>query len=989
METAMITPSRFLRLTAAFAVLSAFTLYAEEQPSAAPAAAEANKTAEAAAEPEKKAGSPEAERMKAEAEILAEKREKSADDYLKMARNDYTSGSYRTASEHALKAIEILRDGKPASEDALQPKEVQDKIAFARKLLAKSYFDLAKEMFVEAERSMKANMYDEAIAKCDEAVAVDPDNEDIKAYSKALKEKFTRLKNFTEYKEETSYYSVDQQASERQLTIEREMRKGQQFYKTSQWAKARDHFQAVLVEDPYNEMAIDYLRRCFLHLIDTGRRRHDVVTLERDAETNWKSVQAIVSPANADEIESGNQAQTKADDTKNIEGKLKNIIIPNLDFEDQSLQEVIDVLRRRSKELDPDKNGVNILLFLSNKPRQADGEEGGAGDSSDSSASTSDDDKEESSSDKSDNKEKEESSDSEEKSGDAKSDDEKSDDDSSDSNAEKSAAAAGRTKYMIDYLKVDNVDLRQAIELVCEAAGVHYRVEPNAVLIADDGVPLDECELKVFVVEKDALDFLGAGDEGEGSSSSSGSSSSGDDKGGSSDANSRAIKKFFEMRGVPFPANAAIKYDDAVSRLIVSNTPEALSMIGDILEQLSNEQTNQVLVQVKFVEVQLNDLEELGFEYVISRPTTGDRNVWDSAILLTPAVYPDGTAAPIPNPYGDGRPYTLVYYPPTSGNGTTVLEGVTVVDANNSYPLDKSVKVPQNAEVTLPVNGTDSYYALPLNLTSIYGSKVTWGPNSPLVRNASTDTSAFTNTMVVTNDTVMSWAHQDKDSGVNVSAKVHALDLADSTDLLSAPRVTTLANEDAVIKMVTERYYPDEWDEPTLETISRNGTGEDIPVFQPSIPSFGDAVEEGIVLNVRPQVEENFTITLVMTPVIQMFVGWTDYSYMMPLEANGVTRYYPNTLKKPIIEARTVETTVVSYDGETIVLGGVIKDRISMVDDQYPILGDIPLIGRLFQSKGRGSDKTSLLIFMTSRLIKPDGSPIRENEERGIPAFRY
>ena len=57
--------------------------------------------------------------------------------------------------------------------------------------------------------------------------------------------------------------------------------------------------------------------------------------------------------------------------------------------------------------------------------------------------------------------------------------------------------------------------------------------------------------------------------------------------------------------------------------------------------------------------------------------------------------------------------------------------------------------------------------------------------------------------------------------------------------------------------------------------------------------------------------------------------------------------------------------------------------------DQIPILGDIPLIGRLFQSKGRGSEKTSLLIFMTSRLIKPDGSPIRENVERGIPAFRY
>ena len=965
----MITPSRFIRLTAAVTVLSAFTLYAQEK-----AAAEADKTAEAPAAVEADAN--DAARMKAEAAIDAEKREKTADDYYTMARNDFIEGSFRTSSEHALKAIEVLRDGKSAGEDSLQPPEVQEKIASAKALLSKAYYNLALEMFVDAEKSMNANLFDEAIAKCNEAVAVDPDNEEIKGYSEALIKKFNRLKEATEYNEETSYYSVDQQAPERQLTIEREMRKGQQFYKTGQWAKARDHFQAVLLEDPYNEMAIDYLRRCFLHLIDAGRRRHDVVTLERDADVAWKSVNSIVSPSNIDDQENGVDFGTKTDDTKNIEGKLKNIIIPNLDFEDQTLQEVIDILRRRSKELDPDKNGVNILLFLSNKPAK-DGEAGEEGEDGESSSS----DEEEEDAEESD--EGESSSDDEES---EEGDEESEEGGEEDGESGDDASAGGRTKYMIDYLKVDNVDLRQAIELVCEAAGVRYRVEPHAVLIADDGVPLDECELRVFVVEKDALDLLG----GEGGEESGSSSSSSSDEEGGSQQSSSAIRRFFETRGVPFPANAAIKYDEAVSRLIVSNTPAALEMISDILEQLSNEQTNQVLVQVKFVEVQLNDLEELGFEYVISRPTNGETDIREQAIPLTPVVGPDNQPGPIPNPYGDGRPYTLVYYPPyTAGNGTSVLNGVTVRDTNGTYELNDTYQVPRDAQVTLPfTQDVPSYYALPLNLTSIYGSSVTWGPNSQLVRNAAQDTGAFTDSMTIDNDTVMSWANQDPNSGLNWSAKVHALDLADSSDILSAPRVTTLANEDAVIKMVTERYYPDEWDDPTLEIISSN-SGRDIPVFQPSIPTFGDPVEEGIVLNVRPQVEENFTITLVMTPVIQMFVGWTDYSYEMPLEANGMTRYYPNTLKKPIIEARTVETTVVSYDGETIVLGGVIRDRVSMVDDQYPILGDIPLVGRLFQSKGRGSDKTSLLIFMTSRLIKPDGSPIRENEERGMPSFPY
>jgi type II secretory pathway component HofQ len=75
-------------------------------------------------------------------------------------------------------------------------------------------------------------------------------------------------------------------------------------------------------------------------------------------------------------------------------------------------------------------------------------------------------------------------------------------------------------------------------------------------------------------------------------------------------------------------------------------------------------------------------------------------------------------------------------------------------------------------------------------------------------------------------------------------------------------------------------------------------------------------------------------------------------------------------------------------DGETIILGGVVYDTTNSVDDQYPILGDIPLIGRLFQSKAKVSEKKNLLIFMTCRLINPDGSPVREREMRGLPPFR-
>ena len=265
-----------------------------------------------------------------------------------------------------------------------------------------------------------------------------------------------------------------------------------------------------------------------------------------------------------------------------------------------------------------------------------------------------------------------------------------------------------------------------------------------------------------------------------------------------------------------------------------------------------------------------------------------------------------------------------------------------------------------------------------------YGHHITWGPNSHFNRNAQTSAGIYGATTSIQNDTIFNWSTYNAD-GYQFGGGIHALDNADSTEILSAPRLTTMNNQNAVIRMITEKYYPTDWEEAELETISTNGSN--VPVFTPSIPQFGGATEEGIALQVRPRVEEdNYTIFLEMTPVIQEFIGWTDYSYSIPLGDNG--ELYPNTLKMPIIEARYLNTNVMSYDGETVVLGGVIRDELSMIEDQYPILGDLPLIGRFFQGKGKGAKKTNLLIFLTSRLIKPDGSPFREDQSgRGVPAI--
>ena len=899
-------------------------------------------------------------RMMAEAAVTKSER-KSTIDYLHVeASNAYQKGNYAKAIELGLQASEMLC-GKDGS--AVLSAEEQDQLEKIRTLLGKAYYNIALDLFHKAEKSASDGDYDKALHYSDEAIANYPPCKEIMLQ---MKHKYEKLKETAQKLKTSSKHSVDvmeitenSDEEKRDLTIARELRIGQNFYKTKQWAKARDHFNAVLRQDPYNEAAIDYLRKCYEKLYEAGSRRRNVMTLERVAEVAWSSVSPVLTTVD-DNFNPQEQfkPQEKINATKSIETKLRQIIIPSLEFDGTALPDVIKKLRDLSREHDSDKNGVNILLLLNEGGTQK------AAAKKEENAEAGEDLLQE------------------------------------DSNAgDKDAAGADggeipAAKRVIDRLKVENQDLYTILQLVKKLSRLKLYIEPNAVIFADPSVPFEDYDLKVFIVEKQALEnMITSAGGGGGGGAAAGGGENAEAKGGAagnSSANDEKVKRYFEQNvGIPFPAGTAVRVEQGVSRIIVKNTAENLAMIEKKIEQLNATETTQVLTQVKFVEVAMNDLEELGFEYVLARTNDGTHTIAYEPInsnyqtVIDPATGKESTENV---PYVADESFTLVYKPTYSSSSTTVLNGVEVTNKLPSSGSTKTEVIEKGAKYTIPTDGV--YYKAPLNLTSIYGSSVTFGANNSLVRNAQTSTSAFSPSGVVTNDTVVSWSHSNK-KGYDMSAKMHALDQADSTDILSAPRLTTISGSPAVIKMVTEKYYPDDWDEAELETVSGEGDNDDIPVFQPSIPTFGDATEEGIVLSIQPTVEDNYTITIPMTPTIQEFVGWTDYSYDIPLEANNETRYYPNTLKMPIIESRSINTVVVSYDGETVVMGGVIRDRIAIVEDQYPILGDLPLVGRLFQSKGRGSEKVSLLIFLNNRLIKPDGSPIRENQERGVPSFRY
>ena len=83
-----------------------------------------------------------------------------------------------------------------------------------------------------------------------------------------------------------------------------------------------------------------------------------------------------------------------------------------------------------------------------------------------------------------------------------------------------------------------------------------------------------------------------------------------------------------------------------------------------------------------------------------------------------------------------------------------------------------------------------------------------------------------------------------------------------------------------------------------------------------------------------------------------------------------------------VLNKREITTTVLANDGEIIVLGGLVQDDEQINVAKVPILGDIPIAGKLFQSKGKSRDKTNLMVFLRPTIIRTGADAQRLTEQR-------
>jgi general secretion pathway protein D len=86
-------------------------------------------------------------------------------------------------------------------------------------------------------------------------------------------------------------------------------------------------------------------------------------------------------------------------------------------------------------------------------------------------------------------------------------------------------------------------------------------------------------------------------------------------------------------------------------------------------------------------------------------------------------------------------------------------------------------------------------------------------------------------------------------------------------------------------------------------------------------------------------------------------------------------------LPLPRFRLREVVTSVIVWDGQTVVLGGLITEDITKIKDKIPMLGDLPFVGRLFRSESSTSSKKNLMIFVTPTIIDPAGNRYHSDDE--------
>src|SRR5437763_1455001 len=703
--------------------------------------------------------------------------------------------------------------------------------------------------------------------------------------------------------------------------VKRLLTEAEGFYQSGRYDMAMTRYDQVLNLDPYNTAARKGQER-----IDVTKYQYGVQGYnEPRGRAMWQVEQGWEQPVRQYGTGSGpieNAVARDASNTARIRNKLDSIIIPRIEFRDASIREAIDFLRQQAAANDPTTEGRRGVDIVLRLHSL-----GRSSEPAPVTATTT--------------------------AGEAGAL-------PAGENAPPAAAGVASAAPAVTpatpslppvnpaeariTLTLNQIPLGEALRYIASQAGLKVKVEPYAVLILPLSEQSNELTTKEYRVP---LGFIssavnvgvsalsqGAYKTAAATTATGTGKDTQESTGGQLLVNREGAREFLESQGVPFPPGASAHFLPQSSRLIVRNTIDNLELVDALVEQASVAGPKQVEIESKFVEITQNNLKELGFDWLL-----GPFNITGNSgkIVGAGGLPPPANQANFPFP-------TTNQFPVTAGN--------------------------RSGDFAISANAIDAL------LLGTGGAAVAPG--------------IFGLAGVMTNP--------------QFQVVIRALNQKKGIDLLSAPRVTTKSGQRAVIEIVREFRYATQFTPPQDPTFSGGGSGTTVApaVVTPTTPTAFETRNTGVTLEVEPVVgPDGVTIDLNLVPQVVEFEGFINYGSPIFAVSPPVTSVNPitglttlltspnvlltaNVINQPIFSTRKLTASVRIYDGSTVVLGGLMREDVQKTEDRTPIIGDIPIVGRLFRTNVDQHIKRNLVIFVTAHLVTPAGEPVNLSDEEEV-----
>ena len=489
--------------------------------------------------------------------------------------------------------------------------------------------------------------------------------------------------------------------------------------------------------------------------------------------------------------------------------------------------------------------------------------------------------------------------------------------------------AARRIREQRITLQLSNVPLLRVLGFITEMTHTSYSTDDFAVIIRPVGTASDELISRSFRVTPDFLTTLSSGATNDQAAADPFADAPA--KGGLATTRLSA-QEALKRQGISFPDGASASYNASTNTLRVTNTSTNIDFISQLVETLSQTEPVMVAVRVTMIRTQQTNLQELGFDWLVS-PF---------------AMNSEGTVFGGGGTTGNGTPRTSADF--INPVNFTTIPGIPIVS-------DQAV-----SNITTAGNRSGD--------SAISGNSIDALVNNP-------DRSAQAAAVA---PGIMSLTGLFTDGQAQMIMR--GLSQKKGVDIMAKPSTVTRSGQTSTVSFVREFIYPTEYEPPELPN-STGTSGGSSPVT-PATPTAFEKKDVGITLEVLPVADSRKRyIDVTINPAFTEFIGFVNYGSPINSTVSGLTgsssvEITPNRILMPVFSSEKAATQLTVADGSTIVIGGLMSEAIQNVDDKVPVLGDLPWVGRLFTTKAYQPTTTAIVFMVSVELLDPTGRPYRD-----------